>query len=140
MTHNNSIEALFGTWDYVDGDNMDEYLKELGIGMMGRMMAKQVKSRLIITETDDKSALRTETTFKTTVLEFTPGVECNETTADRREFKGIIQFDDGKWIQTMHDKNGKLSMITRWIDEKYQKQIILECGTAEVHRLYRRVQ
>ncbi|CAF3138704.1 unnamed protein product [Rotaria socialis] len=140
MAQNNSIEALIDTWDYADGDNMDEYLKELGIGMMGRMMAKQVKPRLIITETDGKWTLRTETTFKTTVVEFTPGVEYNETTADGRELKGIIQFDDGKWIQKMHDKNGKLSMITRWIDEKDQQQIILECGTAKVHRFYRRAQ
>lgn len=71
----------------VGGDSLDEYLKELGISMMGRMMAKQVKPRLIITEVDGHWTLRTETTFKTTVLEFVPGVEYQETTPDGRELK-----------------------------------------------------
>lgn len=71
----------------VDGDNMDHYLKELGISMMGRMMAKRAKPRLIITETDGKWSLRTETIFKTTTIEFTPNVEYEETTADGRELK-----------------------------------------------------
>ena len=66
---------------------MDEYLKELGIGMMGRMMAKQVKPRLIITVTDGKWTLRTETSFKTMILEFIPNVEYDEKTADGRELK-----------------------------------------------------
>ncbi len=56
----------------------------------------------------------------------------------------------------MHDKNGKESMITRWVDEKDQQQIvryclkifsaiiycfqILECGKAKVRRFHKRVQ
>lgn len=50
-------------------------------------MAKQVKPRLIITEVDGHWTLCTETTFKTTVLEFVPGVEYQETTPDGRELK-----------------------------------------------------
>jgi hypothetical protein len=74
----------------LDGDNQDEYLKELGVGKMARMMAKGVKPRLIISEQDGKWTFRTETTFKTMKIEFTPNVEFEETTADGRELKVII--------------------------------------------------
>lgn len=74
---------------------MDDYLKELGVGMMGRMMAKGIKPRLVIAERDGKWTLRTETTLKTTTIEFTPDVEYEEKTADGRELKVWIIH----WIQ-----------------------------------------
>jgi hypothetical protein len=73
----------------VSSDNMDDYLKELGVGMMGRMMAKGIKPRLVISEKDGKWSLRTETTLKIMMIEFTPNVEYEETTGDGRELKVI---------------------------------------------------
>lgn len=75
---------------------MDDYLKEIGVGMMGRMAAKGLKPRLVISENDGKWSVRTETTFKTTTIEFTPNIEYEETTADGRELKvrSIIYFDE----------------------------------------------
>ncbi|CAF0939728.1 unnamed protein product [Adineta ricciae] len=133
------IEAMKGIWDFVESDNMDEYLKEIGVGMMGRMAAKAIKPRLIISETDGKWTIRTETNVRRMSIEFIPNVEYEEITADGRELKGIVRFEDGKWIQTMRDKNGKVSMITRWIDDQDQQQIILECGKAKAHRVHKRV-
>ncbi|UJR22015.1 hypothetical protein I4U23_025082 [Adineta vaga] len=139
MAVNERIEALKGIWDYVNGDSMDEYLKEIGVGMMGRMVAKSMKPRLIISETNGKWTLRTETSLRTMSIEFVPNEEYEETTADGRELKGIVRFENGKWIQTMHDKNGKESMVTRWVDDQDQQQIILECGKAKAHRIHKRV-
>jgi hypothetical protein len=70
---------------------MDDYLKEFGIDMI----AKGIKPRLVISEKDGKCTLRTETILKTTILEFTPNVEYEETTVDGRELKVII-FDCAK--------------------------------------------
>ncbi len=94
ITHMKSNVVIIDVFSHykVDGDNMDDYLKELGISMMGRMIAKGMKPRLVITEKDGKWTLRTETTFKTMILEFTPNVEYEETTADGRELK-VIRFD-----------------------------------------------
>ena len=39
-------------------------------------------------------------------------------------FQGIVHFENGIWIQKMRDKNGKESMITRWVDENDQQQIV----------------
>lgn len=71
----------------IDGDSMDDYLKEIGVGMMGRMAAKGLKPRLVITETNGKWTVRTETTFKTMTIEFTLNIEYEETTANGRELK-----------------------------------------------------
>lgn len=65
---------------------MDEYLKELGIGLVGRMMAKNLKPRLIISEDDQGQwTLRTETTLRTMNFQFRPDEEYEETTADGRQ-------------------------------------------------------
>jgi len=54
---------------------------------MGRMVARSIKPRLVITEKDGKWTLRTETTLKTMIIEFTVNVEFEETTGDGRELK-----------------------------------------------------
>ena len=54
---------------------------------MARTVAKGLKPRLIIAENDGKWSLRTETTFKTMTVEFTPNTEFVETTGDGRELK-----------------------------------------------------
>ena len=55
--------------------------------MAMRVMAKGIKPRLVISENGGKWTLRSESTLKTTSLEFTPDVEFDDTTADGREVK-----------------------------------------------------
>ena len=62
-------------------------MKEIGVGMMMRMAAKGIKPRLVISEADGKWTLRSESTIKTVVCDFTPGVEFDETTPDGRQVK-----------------------------------------------------
>ncbi|CAF4578348.1 unnamed protein product [Rotaria sp. Silwood1] len=81
------VEALKGSWDYVDGENFDAYMKEIGVGMIMRMTAKGVKPRLIISENNGTWTLRTESSIKTLSSDFVPGVEFDETTADGRHVK-----------------------------------------------------
>ncbi|CAF0877722.1 unnamed protein product [Adineta steineri] len=87
MSNNKGVEALKGAWDQVNDENMDEFLKELGIGMVKRMAVKSVKPRLVISENGGKWTIRSESTLKTKTIEFTPDVEFDETTADGREVK-----------------------------------------------------
>ena len=111
-----SVDALKGSWDYVriesdwslssspaplisnqvDGEHFDAYMKELGVGMVLRMTAKGIKPRLIISEKDGKWTLRTESSIKTITVDFQPGVEFDETTADGREVK--VRLVDGSTI------------------------------------------
>ncbi len=74
-------------YQQVDGENFDDYMKELGVGWTMRLAAKGLKPRLTISENGDKWTVRSESTIKTMSYDFTPGVEFNETTADGREVK-----------------------------------------------------
>lgn len=69
----------------MDGENFDEFMKELGVGMVMRMAAKGVKPRLVIAENGDKWTIRSESTFKTVAYDFKPDVAFDETTPDGRE-------------------------------------------------------
>jgi len=62
-------------------------MKEIGVGMATRMLAKGLKPRIIISEDNGKWTVRSESTLKTVTVEFTPGVEFDETTPDGREVK-----------------------------------------------------
>ncbi|CAF1476175.1 unnamed protein product [Rotaria sp. Silwood1] len=132
------VEALKGHWDYVDGENFDDYMKELGVGFATRMTAKGIKPRLTISENGGKWTFRSESTLKTTTYDFTPGVEFNETTPDGREVKSTINFEGDKWVHTSIDKDGKKSVVTRYVDEKGQHMIDMECNSVKARRWYKR--
>ena len=71
---------------------MDEFLKELGVGMTKRMAVKSMKPRVVISENGGKWAIRSESSLKTKTVEFTPGVEFDETTSDGREVKVCLSI------------------------------------------------
>jgi len=60
-------------------------MKEIGVGYATRMLAKGLKPRIVISENNGKWTVRSESTLKTVTVDFTPGVEFNETTPDGRE-------------------------------------------------------
>jgi hypothetical protein len=66
---------------------MDAFMKEIGVGMAMRMMAKGMKPRLVISENGGKWTLRSESSLKTMSFEFIPNVEFDDITADGREVK-----------------------------------------------------
>ena len=71
---------------------MDDYLKELGVGLLGRTMARNLKPRLIISENNEgRWTLRTETSLRTTAFEFRPEEEYQETTPDGRQLTVEVQ-------------------------------------------------
>lgn len=62
-------------------------MKELGIGMAVRLAAKGLKPRLTITENGGTWSIRSETSLKTTTIQFQPDAEYDDTTADGRDVK-----------------------------------------------------
>ncbi|CAF1659762.1 unnamed protein product, partial [Adineta ricciae] len=87
MSTSKGVEALKGTWDHIKDENMDEFLKELDIGMAKRMAVKSMKPRLIINENRGKWTIRSESTLTTKTVEFQPNVVFDDTTMDGREVK-----------------------------------------------------
>jgi len=68
-------------------------MKEIGVGWALRMAAKAVKPRVIISENNGKWNIKSESTFKTLSIDFTPGVAFDETTPDGREVTVKIAFN-----------------------------------------------
>jgi hypothetical protein len=95
-----SVQKLKGTWEYVDGEHFDDWMKEIvrrfswfvslkfylffekGVGFALRQSAKLVKPKLIISEKDGKWLFKSESTLKSASYEFKPGVEFDETRLD----------------------------------------------------------
>lgn len=66
----------------------------IGISWILRQAAKAVKKEKVIISTDNngKWTLKSESTFKNTKYEFTPGIEFNEMRADGVEVKVSVMF------------------------------------------------
>jgi len=138
MQATDSIRKLQGTWEYVDGEHFDDYMKELGVGFALRQSAKLVKPKLVIEEHNGKWSLKSESTLKSASYEFTPCVEFDETRLDGENVKSTIKFENDKWVHTMRDKNGKESTVTRWVDAQGQQQIEMKAGDVKARRWYKR--
>ncbi|UJR24200.1 hypothetical protein I4U23_027166 [Adineta vaga] len=139
MSNSKDIEALKGTWNQINDENMDEFLKELGVGMAKRMAVKNMKSRLIINENGGKWTIRSESTLRTKTVEFQPDVEFEETTMDGREVKAIVRIQGNKMEHTMKGKDGKECSAVRYINDQGQQQVDLTCGSVKAHRYFKRV-
>ncbi|CAF1656088.1 unnamed protein product [Adineta ricciae] len=117
---------------------MDEFLKELDIGMAKRMAVKSMKPRLIINENGGKKwTIRSESTLTTKTVEFQPNVEFDDTTMDGREVKAIVRINGNKMEHTMKGKEGKEIFAVRYINNEGQQQVDLTCGSAKAHRYFK---
>ncbi|VDN28104.1 unnamed protein product [Gongylonema pulchrum] len=58
-------EKFAGTWTFVNSENFDAYLKEVGVGLLTRKMAVAMKPTLIFSVDGDKWKIVSESTFKT---------------------------------------------------------------------------
>ncbi|CAF0790990.1 unnamed protein product [Adineta steineri] len=140
MSATSGIEKLQGTWEYVDGERFDDYMKEIGVGFALRQSAKLVKPKLIISQNGDRWGLKSESSLKSASYEFTPGTEFDETRLDGENIKSTIRFENDKWVHTMRDKNGKESTVTRWVDDQGQQQIEMKAGNVTARRWYKRAE
>lgn len=78
----------------------------------------------------------TESTFKTSVIEFELGKEFDETTLDDREVKSIITLEGNKLIQKQG--GSKPSTITRDFGEK-EMVAVMTVGNVVCTRKYKAV-
>jgi hypothetical protein len=74
----------------VGDENFEEFLKEVGVGFAARLVAKNIKPRLTISESGGKWTMRSEGAVKTITIEFVPGVEFDQTTPNGHEVKVCI--------------------------------------------------
>ncbi|XP_072267101.1 myelin P2 protein-like [Pyxicephalus adspersus] len=110
------MAELLGCWKLIESDRFDEYMKEVGVPVVTRTVAKTLKPDVTITRDGDVWCIKTESTFKNTNLQFELNKLFKETTADGRECETIITLEDGKLIQNQK-WGGRESTITREVKD-----------------------
>ncbi|XP_047455677.1 fatty acid binding protein 4b [Mugil cephalus] len=111
------VEQFAGTWTLAASENFDDYMKAIGVGFATRQMGNMVKPNLVISVGDGGViSMKSESTFKTTEVNFKLGEEFDETTADGRNTKTTITFENGKLVQKQA-WDGKATTLEREIQD-----------------------
>jgi fatty acid-binding protein 3 len=76
------MSKLVGTWDFEASENWDEFMKELGVGLIMRKAASAIKPTVIIENNGTQWTLKTHSTLKNIDVTITEGVEHDESKFD----------------------------------------------------------
>ena len=87
MARNESVRALIGKWEQVGCENIDDFLKEMGMGSATRLIARNVHPSYAISENNGQWTVKSEVMIRSQSLNFTPDVEFNDTLPDGLEVK-----------------------------------------------------
>ncbi|XP_017863145.1 PREDICTED: fatty acid-binding protein, muscle [Drosophila arizonae] len=117
-------------------ENFDEYMKELGVGMVLRKMGNTVSPTVEVTVDGDTYTLTTTSTFKTSAISFKLGEEFDEETLDGRKVKSVITLDGNKLTQ--EQKGDKPSTIVREFNDN-ELITTLTIGNVKSVRIYKAV-
>ncbi|XP_049458965.1 fatty acid-binding protein, liver-like [Epinephelus fuscoguttatus] len=87
-----------GTWKIYSEENLDEFLKVVGVPEMVIKMRKEVKPVWVIEQNGQDFTCTMKTPTCSHVNSFTIGKESEITTVDGRKFKCMIREENGKLI------------------------------------------
>ncbi|XP_051730984.1 fatty acid-binding protein, brain-like [Ctenopharyngodon idella] len=104
------VDAFCATWTLVDSQNLDEFMKALGVDSAIRQMGNDAKPTIVISHEGDKVVLKTLGSVISTEISFKLGEEFDETTADGRQAKSTVTLEGESLvhIQRWDDKEAKI--------------------------------
>lgn len=76
-----------GKYELISSERFDDYLAAVGVSLIKRGVAATMKPTLEISQQGEKITIKTFSKLKNTEINFTPGVEFDEETADGRNAK-----------------------------------------------------
>ncbi|XP_014096051.1 probable fatty acid-binding protein [Bactrocera oleae] len=117
-------------------ENFDEYMKELGVGMVMRKMGNSVSPTVELKKDGETYTFTTTSTFKTSSINFKLGKEFDEETLDGRKVKSVITLEGNKLVQ--EQKGDKPSTIVREFTDSELVTTLTINGVKSV-RLYKAV-
>ncbi|CAJ0569992.1 unnamed protein product, partial [Mesorhabditis spiculigera] len=131
-------DKLAGKWNFVSGENFDEYMKECGVSFLTRKVAVNLKPVLDIVIEGNNWTITSTSTFKTHVAKFVIGEEFADKTADGRDVKSKYTIEGDKLIQQETGLNGgKDSRFERFVEDGKLK-VVCECNNVKCVRTYAR--
>jgi len=98
------MDAFKGEYTRTSAEKYEEFLSALNVGFLLRKAATISTPVKTISEDDGTWSIKTATTLKSMDLKFKLGEEFDETTADGRDVKGVVTFEDGKIVSVQTAK------------------------------------
>ncbi|XP_073819318.1 fatty acid binding protein [Musca autumnalis] len=117
-------------------ENFDEYMKELGVGMVLRKMGNTVTPTVELKKEGDVYTFTTTSTFKTSSISFKLGEEFDEETLDGRKVKSICTMEGN--TLTQEQKGDKPSTIVREFSDS-EMTTTLTIGDIKSVRVYKAI-
>jgi fatty acid-binding protein 3, muscle and heart len=132
--------SFVGDWKLESSENFDNFMKELGVGLVLRKMASATKPNVKITINGNEWTLQTISTLKSTNITFKLNEIFPEETADGRHVKTIFTLEgNGKLIQTQRDNQNKVvCVIVREVTYNNKLKTTARAGSVESVRIYSR--
>ncbi|EFO26414.1 lipocalin/cytosolic fatty-acid binding protein family protein [Loa loa] len=132
-------EKFVGIWTFVESENFDAYLKQIGVGLIMRSIARNLKPTLTFSVDGNKWKIVSESSFRKHVWEFELGEEFVETTPDGRQVKSkfFLEGDILVQLENAIKADGKSTRFERYIDKQGQLIIVCDCEGVVAKRIYK---
>lgn len=116
-----------------ESENLDAYMKALGVGFILRKIGNAVKPTVELRKNGDQYSLYTFSTFKNMEIHFELGKEFPEETGDGRKVMSFITMDGN--IMT-HKQTGKPPTLTTFDFRDKEMIATMTAGDATAIRKY----
>nr|XP_020668034.1 fatty acid-binding protein, heart [Pogona vitticeps] len=131
-------EVFAGVWNLVESHGFDDYMKAIGVGFATRQIANLTKPTTIIEVDGEKVTIKTQSTFKSTEINFKLEEEFDETTADDRHVKSVVTLEGGKLVHVQKWDGKETSLVRELKDGKLI--LTLTMGNVVCTRTYQKAE
>jgi len=93
-------DVFTGNYKLSKSENFDEFLTELGIGLIKRKLAQSSKPEIEVRKDGEEWHVKTKSALKNSEVKFKIGEEFEEVRQDDAKVKSLVVQDGNKWTQT----------------------------------------
>uniref|UniRef100_A0A914DW57 Lipocalin/cytosolic fatty-acid binding domain-containing protein n=1 Tax=Acrobeloides nanus TaxID=290746 RepID=A0A914DW57_9BILA len=132
-------EKFVGKWNFVESENIDDFMKQVGVSLALRTIVAKLKPVLEVTVNGNHCKLVSTSTFKTIVTEFELGVEFDEETPFGPKMKTTFTLENGKLIKVQNPVSaGDKATRTESYVEGDNFIMEMECEGVKAKRIFTR--
>uniref|UniRef100_UPI00398F4E9A retinol-binding protein 2-like n=1 Tax=Pristiophorus japonicus TaxID=55135 RepID=UPI00398F4E9A len=127
-----------GTWDMIENENFEGYMKALDIDFATRKIAIHLKQTKEIKQEGDKFVTKSQSTFRNYNLDYTIGEEFEEFTKglDNRTVKTLVKWDGDKLVCVQQGEKANRGW-KHWI-EGDKLHLELTCTDQVCHQVFKK--
>ncbi|CAF1097632.1 unnamed protein product [Brachionus calyciflorus] len=136
------MNTLNGSWILEKNENMDEFLKELGVNLLIRKAAKIVTPTIIISSQDKHWSIKMRSSFKNKDSEFNIGEEIDEETPDGKKIRCLYYLEGDKLVCEQRDRKTRalLAIVVKTVNQDGKMVEVLTHKHVVAKRFFKRVE